>query len=167
MPGGLARKLGEAAHDAPDHVFQALVDLHHVGAKGLLEQRLRTQVVPEAVHVAFVAQRVAQALQEAFHQLVVGGGAFHRVVVARDAARLVLLDAADDQVDLVAEVVVQHAVRELGVLRDLAQAGARVAERGQRGERGLAELGAALRELVDACLGHPFSVFLDPLMCRH
>ncbi|MCY1365209.1 hypothetical protein D9M69_520470 [compost metagenome] len=84
------------------------------------------------------------------------------MVVARDAARLVLLDAADDEVDLVAEVVVQHAVRELGVLRNLAQAGARVAERGQRGEGGFAELGAALLELVGRCLLHPSGVLLYP-----
>src|SRR5437773_946308 len=43
----------------------------------------------------------------------------HDLVVAGHAGRLVLAHAVRDQVFLVAEVVVQHAVRELGVLRDL------------------------------------------------
>ena len=49
-------------------------------------------------------------------------------VVAGDAARLVVAHAVRDQIDLVAEVVVQDAVGELGVLGDFAQAGACVAE---------------------------------------
>jgi hypothetical protein len=54
-----------------------------------------------------------------------------------------------DQVLLVAEVVVQHAVRERGVLRDLTQAGTGVAELGQRLERGVGQQGPPLGELVD------------------
>jgi NAD(P)-dependent dehydrogenase (short-subunit alcohol dehydrogenase family) len=43
---------------------------------------------------------------------------------------------------------VQHAVRELGVLRDLAQAGPGVAELGQRLQRGVGQLRAPFGELV-------------------
>ena len=79
-------------------------------------------------------------------------------VVAGDAFRLVLPHAVGDQLELVAEVVVQNPVGELGVLRDVAQAGARVALLGQRlqGRRG--ELRPPLGELVDLPARDPVRV---------
>ena len=64
-------------------------------------------------------------------QLVRGTGQGDDAVVPGDALGLVLPDAVRDQLDLVAEVVVQDAVGEVGVLRDVAQAGAGVAQLGQ------------------------------------
>jgi len=109
-----------------------VVDLPHVVAERLLEHALVTQVVPEAVHVGVPPQRQRHAADEALPQLVRGGGGGEHLVVPRDDGGLVLPDAVRDQVDLVTEVVVQHAVRELGVLGDLPQAGSRVAQLGER-----------------------------------
>jgi hypothetical protein len=54
-----------------------------------------------------------------------------------------------DQVDLVAEVIVQHAVRKLGFLRDLAQAGPRIAELSQGFQRSLGKFDSSCTEFVD------------------
>ena len=59
----------------------------------------------------------------------------------------------------------QHAMRELGVLRDLAQAGAGVAELGERLQSRLGELGPALGELVDPPAWNP--VELGHRLRRH
>ena len=71
-----------------------------------------------------------------------------------------------DQVDLVGEVVVQDAVRVLGVLRDLAQAGAGVAQLGQGLQGGRGELVAALGELVDLASRDAVTVGAWPVACR-
>jgi hypothetical protein len=54
-----------------------------------------------------------------------------------------------DQVDFVAEVVVQDAVRKLGFLRDLAQAGSRIAQLSQGFQRSLGKFNSSLTEFVD------------------
>src|SRR5438552_3766352 len=46
-------------------------------------------------------------------------------------------------------VIVQHAVRKLGFLRDLAQAGPRIAELGQGFQRSLGKFDSSCTELVD------------------
>jgi len=61
---------GKAGRDPPHHVFQALVDLGDVVAKGLFKQRLRAKFVPEAMHRRLVANRLAELLQKALHQFV-------------------------------------------------------------------------------------------------
>src|SRR6478736_1451878 len=131
-------KRGKAGRDAPHHIFQALVDLGDVVAKGLFKQRLRAEVVPQAMHPSLVANRLAEFFQKTLHQLVAGLRRRRDLVVARNALRLVVTDTTADQVDLVAEVIVQHAVGKLGFLRDLAQAGPRIAELSQGFQRSLA-----------------------------
>src|SRR6185437_7575022 len=64
---------------------------------------------------------------------------------------------------LVGEVVVQHAVGELGVLRDVAQAGVRVPLLGQGQQRGVGELVAPLGELVYLTAGDPLASQLSYL----
>jgi len=144
----LSGELGKPADDAPDHVFQALVDLGHVVAERRFEKRLGANVVPQTMHMRFFAHGVAEALQKALHQLVVGRRSRRDLIVARHASRLVLPHAAQDQVDLVVEVVVQHPVGEFRVLGDLAQTGAGVAQLRERLQRRLGELGSALGEFV-------------------
>src|SRR5262249_18440619 len=56
---------------------------------------------------------------------------------------------AADQVDLVAEVIVQHAVRKLGFLRDLAQAGPCITQLSQRFQCSLGKFDSSCAELVD------------------
>ena len=140
-----------AKRDAMRHTISSrlLVDLRDVVAKGLFKQRLRTQVVPEAMHPSLVANRFAELFQKALHQLVAALRRRRDLVVARDALRLVVTNTAADQVDLVAEIVVQHAVRKLGLLRDLAQAGPRIAEFGQGLERRLGKFNSSRAEFVD------------------
>ena len=66
-------------------------------------------------------------------QLLGRGRGRDQVVVAGHAGGLVVAHAVGDQLDLVGEVVVDDAVAELGVLGDLAQAGAGVAELAEGG----------------------------------
>jgi hypothetical protein len=68
--------------------------------------------------------------------------------------------AEGDQLELVAEVVVQDPVRELGVLGDVAQAGAGITQLGQslQGSRG--ELRPAFGELVHLPARDPVPVLL-------
>src|SRR5580692_10004258 len=117
-----ATKQGKAGRDAPNHIFQALVDLGDVAAKGVFKQRLRAKVVPEAMHPGLVANRLAELFQKTLHQFVAALCRRRDLVVPRDALRLVVTNTTTDQVDLVAEVIVQHAVRKFGFLRNLAQA---------------------------------------------
>src|SRR5450631_3042532 len=71
------------------------------------------------------------------------------LVVPRDTLRLVVTNTTADQVDLVAEVIVQHAVRKLGFLRDLAQAGPRITELSQGFQRSLGKFDSSRTEFVD------------------
>jgi hypothetical protein len=142
-------EFGVAADDAPDHLLATLVDLQHVGAERFGEQALIAQVVPEPVHRRVGSQGLRHRRAELALEFGRRTGAGDDLVVAGDARGLVLAHAVRDQVFFVAEVVVQHAVRELGVLRDLAQAGAGVAEFGERLQRGVGQLGAPFGEFVD------------------
>src|SRR6266478_6374085 len=144
-----ATKCGKAGRDAPHHVFQALVDLGDIVAKGLLKQRLRAKVVPEAMHPSLVANRLAELFEKTLHQFVAALRRRRDLVVPRDALRLVVTNTTADQVDLVAEVIVQDAVRKLGFLRDLAQAGPRIAELSQGFQRSLGKFDSSCTELVD------------------
>ena len=69
------------------------------------------------------------------------------------ALGLVLAHAVRDQLDLVGEVVVHDAVGVRGVLGDLAQGGAGVAELAEGLERRGGELAPAVLELVDGTAG--------------
>nr|KOY49387.1 hypothetical protein ISGA_10255 [Gordonia sp. NB41Y] len=89
---------------------------------------------------------------ECLSQSIGVGGGIHHVVVAGHTDRLVLADRMGDQVELVGEVVVQHAVGVLGVLGDLPQAGARISEFGEGVQGGQRQLGAFGRELVPSPL---------------
>src|SRR5438552_12185262 len=144
-----ATKRGKAGPAAPHHIFQALVDLGDVVAKGLFKQRLRAKVVPEAMHPSLVANRLAELFQKTLHQFVAALRRRRDLVVPRDALRLVVTNTTADQVDLIAEIIVQHAVRKLGFLRDLAQAGPRIAELGQGFQRSLGKFDSSCTELVD------------------
>ena len=70
------------------------------------------------------------------------------VVVPADAGLLVLADGVEQQLELVGEVVVHDAVAELGVVGDLAEAGAGVAALTEGAQCGLGELVAPLVVLV-------------------
>lgn len=94
------------------------------------------------MHLLFVADRFGEFLEKTFHQLFAGLGFGGHHVIARDAPRLEVPDAATDQVELVGEVVVQDRVREIGFLRDLAQAGLRVAEFAGRFQRSFRQFDA-------------------------
>ena len=88
--------------------------------------------------------------EEALRQLVAALRSRDDFVVPRHAFGLVVADAAADQIELVAEVVVKDAVSERGILRDLAQAGAREAELCQRFQRGIGQLDPSRIELLVA-----------------
>jgi hypothetical protein len=60
-----------------------------------------------------------------------------------------MANATADQIDFVAEVIVQHAMGKLGLLRDFAQAGPRIAKLGQSFQRGLGKLDSSRTEFVD------------------
>src|ERR1700692_5082348 len=91
------------------------------------------------MHPSLVANRLAELFQKTLHQLVAALRRRRDLVVPRDAVRLVVTNTTADQVDLVAEVIVQHAVREFGFLRDLTQAGPRIAELSQGFQRSLSK----------------------------
>jgi hypothetical protein len=158
---GNAGELGVAGQDTPDHLLAALVDFQHVGAEGLLEQALVAQVVPEPVHRRVGPQRLRHRLAELPLEFPGRPRGGDDLVVAGDAGGLVLAHAVRDQVLLVAEVVVQHAVREGGLLRDLAQAGPGVAEFRERLESGVGQLGPPFGELVDLAARDPLPVRLS------
>src|SRR6202022_4751806 len=103
------------------------------------------------MHPRLIANRLAELFQKTLHQFVAALRARRDLVVPRDALRLVVTNATADQVDLVAKVIVQHAVGELGFLRDLAQAGPRIAELGQGFQRSLGKFDPSSAELVDTC----------------
>jgi integration host factor beta subunit len=65
-----ATKESKAGRDPPHHIFQTLVDLGDVVAKGLFKQRLRAKIVPKAMHLSLVANRLAELFQKTLHQLV-------------------------------------------------------------------------------------------------
>jgi hypothetical protein len=151
-------QLGVPADDAPDHPLEALVDVQDVGAERLVEKALVPQVVPEPVHRRVLAQRARHRGAEPAAELGRRGGRGHDRVIPGDALGLVLPHAVGDQVELVGEVVVQHAVREVGVLRDVAQARARVPLFGQGLQRRRGELRPPLGELVHLAARDPVPV---------
>src|SRR5207245_2536315 len=102
------------------------------------------------MHPSLVANRLAELFQKALHQFVAALRRRRDLVVPRDALRLVVTNTTADQVDLVAEVIVQHTVRKLGFLRDLAQASPRIAELSQGFQRSLGEFNSSCAEFVDA-----------------
>ena len=75
-----------------------------------------------------VAHRLRERREEARHQVFVGLRVGGDPIVTGHASRLVLAHAAKDQIDLVAKIIMQNPVRELGILRNLAQAGTGVAQ---------------------------------------
>src|SRR4029077_2553499 len=154
-----ATKRGKAGRNAPHHIFQALVDLGDVVSKGLFKQRLRAKVVPEAVHPGLVANRLTELFQKTLHQFVAALRRRRDLVVPRHALRLVVANTAADQVDLVAEVIVQHAVCKLGFLRDLTQAGPRIAELSQGFQRSLGKFNSSCTKFVDT---RPFDSIRGP-----
>src|SRR3954447_12045141 len=101
------------------------------------------------MHPRFVANRLAELFQKTLHQFVATLRSRRDLVVSRDALRLVVTNTTADQVDLVAEVIMQHAVRKLGFLRDLAQAGPRIAELSQGFQRSLDKFDSSCTKLVD------------------
>src|SRR5258707_14305411 len=101
------------------------------------------------MHPSLVANRLAELFQKTVHRLLRALPRRRDLVVPRDALRLVVTNTTADQVDLVAEVIVQHAVRKLGFLRDLAQAGPRIAELSQGFKRSLGKLDSSCTEFVD------------------
>src|ERR1700682_2815337 len=74
------------------------------------------------MHLSLVANRLPELFQKTLHQFFAALRRRCDLVVPRDALRLVVTNTTTDQVDLVAEVIVQHAVRKLGFLRDHAHA---------------------------------------------
>src|ERR1700691_5119905 len=90
----LAGQFRKAAHDPPDHIFKALVDLQDIGAERFFEQGLRAEIVPETVQMSFIAHGLAKDLQESRGQFLVSAGACNDLIVARDATRLVMTDTA-------------------------------------------------------------------------
>ena len=74
------------------------------------------------------AHRLAKDCEKTCHQIFVPLRVGGDLIVAGYASRLVLAHAAEDQIDLVAKIVVQNPMRELGILRNLAQARASVAQ---------------------------------------
>src|SRR5882757_4854063 len=101
------------------------------------------------MHLSLVANRLAELFQKTLHQFVAALRGRRDLVVPRDALRLVVTNTTADQVDLVAEVIVQHAVRKFGFLRDLAQAGPRITELGEGFQRSLRKFDSSCTELVD------------------
>src|SRR5437762_4597886 len=101
------------------------------------------------MHPSLVANRLAELFQKTLHQFVAALRRRRDLVVPRDALRLVVTNTTADQVDLVAEVIVQHAVRKLGFLRDLAQAGPRIAELSECFQRSLGKFDSSCTEFVD------------------
>src|SRR6202789_4602191 len=84
----LAGQFRKAAHDPPDHILKALVDLQDIGAERFLEKGLRAKIVPETVQMPFIAHGLAEDLQESRGQFLVSSGACTDLIVARDATRL-------------------------------------------------------------------------------
>src|SRR5437868_9411613 len=101
------------------------------------------------MHPSLVANRLAELFQKTLHQLVAALRRRRDLVVPRDALRLVVTNTTADQVDLAVEVIVQHAVRKLGFLRDLAQAGPRIAELSQGFQRSLGKFNSSCTEFID------------------
>src|SRR5258707_11876560 len=101
------------------------------------------------MHPSLVANRLAELFQKTVHQFVAALRRRRDLVVPRDALRLVVTNTTADQVDLVAEVIVQHPVRKLGFLRDLAQAGPRIAEFSEGFQRGFGQFDASRTEFID------------------
>jgi hypothetical protein len=57
------RRTGNSDDDAPNHIFETLVDLGHVGAERCLKQRLGTNIVPQRCKCAsscIVSPRLAR-----------------------------------------------------------------------------------------------------------
>ena len=106
-----ADELGIAADDRQIISLEGLVDLAHVVAERGFEQRLGAQVVPEPVHWRS-STRVAASASANRSRARRRSPSRDDLVVALHAARLVAAHAVGDQLDLVAEVVVQHPVRE-------------------------------------------------------
>src|SRR5471032_2080719 len=98
--------------------------------------------------MSLVADSLAKDLQETRRQFIVSARACHNLIVARDATRLVVTDTAQNEIDLVVEIIVQHAMREDRVLGDLTQTGSGVTEFGKRLQRGLGKFRPPLSELV-------------------
>src|ERR1700721_1888070 len=101
------------------------------------------------MHPGLVANRLAELFQKTLHQFVAALCRRRDLVVPRDALRLVVTNTTADQVDLVAEIIVQHAVRKFGFLRDLTQAGPRIAELSQGFQRSLRKFDSACTEFVN------------------
>src|SRR5580704_1569085 len=114
------REVGELGDDAPDHPLKNLVDFVHVSAECLVEHALVPQVVPEAVQRRLLAQRGSHGRTEPESEFGCGACGGHDAVVAGHAFGFVLPHAVSDQLELVAEVVMQDTVGELGILRDVA-----------------------------------------------
>src|SRR6185437_16291614 len=119
-------------------------------AERFFEQGLRTEIVPKAVQMSFIAHGLAQDLQESRRQFFVSARACHDLIVARNAARLVMTDTAQNEIDLVVEIIMQHTVREDRILGNLTQAGSGVTKLGKRLKRGPGEFDPPLGELVHA-----------------
>src|SRR6202051_2812113 len=114
------------------------------------------------MHPGLVANRLAELFQKTLHQFVAALCRRRDLVVPRDALRLVVTNTTADQVDFVAEVVVQHAVRKFGFLRDLAQAGPRIAKLSQGFQRSLAKFDPRSAELVDTRALNSIRGFVRP-----
>ena len=69
MVGDAPRSSACRLHDCPHHVGEQLVDRDDRVAEAVFEQSLVAQVVPETVHVCFVAQRGGDLDAESCDQL--------------------------------------------------------------------------------------------------
>src|ERR1700751_5718387 len=87
------------------------------------------------MHARVLAQRGSELPEKTLHQFVARLRRRGDFVIACDALRLVVAHATADQVELVAKIIVEHAVRERRVLRDFAQTGSRKAEFAERLQR--------------------------------
>ena len=96
-------------------------------------------------------ERRKKARHQVFVCLRIGGDP----IVTGHASRLVLAHAAKDQIDLVAKIIMQNPMRELGILRNLAQARAGVTQfrKGLQGRLG--KLRTALGKLVHPLARNP------------
>ena len=85
------------------------------------------------MHMRLVAHGLREGRKKARHQVFVRLRVGRDTIVTGHASLLILAHAAENQIDLVAKIIVQNPMRELGILCYLAQASAGVAQFRKRG----------------------------------
>src|ERR1700688_277551 len=103
----------------------------------------------------FFAHCDPQYVQKTVQQMCERAGLGDYAVIAGDATGFIQPDAAGNEIYLVREIIMQHAMGEFGVLGNLAKAWTGVAMFRQGQYRGLGKLGPAFSDFVDPLARDP------------